>query len=504
MTTELVLGGTLQIRDEEKREIEALVLPWDTDAETSRGLERFEKGAFDGVDPASFTLRQFHQDPPTGRGISLSEEDDGLHMAFRVAKTQAGDEQLELVRSGVTPGVSIGFNDGKHDRRRMADGRMQWIHKGVKVDGVLEVSTTYKPAFSQSAVLQVRESEVAEETVPETVEQSPAAPVSDDRIEAVLTRLDKIDERQRAFQVAAPAVAESHTMEKRTLEFQTRELAEVVTTGNEGVVPDALVNRVIGRITSGRPFLNAMTQIPAPAAGTSIVLPRITQNPLVAKPEAEKDEVASRATVIDTVDFPMETYAGAGDLSLQLIRRSSPEFLGLWLELLAEQYANVTDNAALDDLLGTAAVVEGTGTFDVETDSFGEAFTNTTTATSGTMKPNRIILSTTALVQFMNARSPSGGGGTFLYPSLSAISGFSAGGGNELGITLQPVWDPNLDDEAVDIIIGPSAGFIWCEDGAFQLVADVPSKAGRDVGLAGFCWWAPIYPAAFTTYVVAT
>ena len=48
MTNELVLGGTLQIRDEAKREVECFVLPWETDAETERGLERFEKGSFAG------------------------------------------------------------------------------------------------------------------------------------------------------------------------------------------------------------------------------------------------------------------------------------------------------------------------------------------------------------------------------------------------------------------------------------------------------------------------
>src|SRR5688572_6055638 len=121
MTTELVLGGTLQIRDEEKREVDCFVLPWNTDAETARGLERFEKGSFDGIDPSRFVFRQRHQDPPTGRGISLSEEDDGLHMAFKLARTAAADEQLELIREGIEAGVSVGFEDGKYDRKRLAD-----------------------------------------------------------------------------------------------------------------------------------------------------------------------------------------------------------------------------------------------------------------------------------------------------------------------------------------------------------------------------------------------
>ena len=122
-------------------------------------------------------FRQRHQDPPTGKGIELSEQDDGLHMAFKIAKTAAGDEQLELIREGVEAGVSVGFEDGKYDRKRMDDGRMQYRHKRVNETGQLEVSTTWKPAFRQAAVLQLREVEAMAEDQeqPEATEQAPTA-----------------------------------------------------------------------------------------------------------------------------------------------------------------------------------------------------------------------------------------------------------------------------------------------------------------------------------------
>jgi HK97 family phage prohead protease len=515
MPNELTLQGTLQIRDEDKREVECFVLPWDTDAETARGLERFEKGSFEGIDPSRFVFRQRHQDPPTGRGIELSETAEGLTMAFKIAKTAAGDEQLELIREGVEAGVSVGFEDGKFDRKKAADGRMQWFHKRVNETGQLEVSTTWKPAFSQAAVLNLREvHDVADEQEADvaTTEQ-PAAPVAtfsepqaiSDLRDALMSRLDKLDQKQQQFAVAAIAngAPKAASQFVRNVDIQIRELAEVVTGTNLGVVPDAFSSEVIGRIDEGRPFLNTTRQVPTPPAGMNLVLPKITQTPLVGAQAAEKDEVASRATAITTVDFPLVTYAGAGDLSIQLIKRSSPDFLALWTGLLADAYALATEDAAVDSLLAETVVVEGTGTFDVETDSLGEAFGNTIAA-NRSLKPNRIWMSTTALIQFVNARSPSGGGGEPLYPSLSAIGGFSAGGTNPLGFQLQPVWVPALDNEVVDIIIGPSNGFLWAEDGTYQLTADVPAKAGRDVGIVGMLFFAPVYPAAFTTYVVAT
>ena len=512
MPNQLQLDGEIQTLDEDQRLIRARVVPWGLEAQTQRGVETFEKGAFEGIDPGRFLLRQRHQDPPTGRGVELEEKDDALYMAFRVARTAAGDEQLTLARDGIETGVSVGWEDGEVERKQRPDGRMHYNHKRVSESGVLEVSTTYKPAFRQeSQVLQVLERDT--ETVTDPIAEAPVPAVSEavspselnqlqQAQEAMLAQLAELRELQSARNVMVPQAEEQRT--QREVVLQVRELAEVITTPNTGVLPNTLSSEMLGRITAGRPFLNSTREIPPPPAGVTLLFPKITQHPTVAKQAAEKDELSSQATAISTVNFPMETYGGAGDLSMQLIQRSSPQFLSLWLELLGEQYANVTDNAAVDDLLGESAVVEG-GEFDPSAPVLGGAFTNTITATNATMRPDRIWLSTAALVAFMDAREPAGGGGRPLYPNLAGIgSDVVAPDGSNVQIRLQPVWVPALDDEAVDLIIGPSRGFVWAEDGTYTLQADVPAKFGRDVGLAGMIWFAPIYPAAFTSYTLAS
>lgn len=512
--TELVRAGEIVAFDEDQRELTMRVVPWDTDALTNRGYERFEKGAFADIDPGRFVLRQRHADPPTGRGTELEEADDWLNMKFKVARTLAGDEQLALVRDGVETGVSVGFEDGIFEIGKAEDGKKRITHKHVNPEGMLEVSTTYIPAFREAAVLQVREKETMAEsnTLEATEIVSPPAPpvVTFDRnmladLEATLvSRIDRLEEKQAAMLLNAPPAEGSARAELvRVVKLEIRELEDVITTGNEGVVPDSFTSEMLGRVDVGRPFLNGTRRLPTPATGTRLIVPRLVTGPLVDEQESEKAELASRATVIDTVDFGMITVGGAGDLSMQLIKRSSPEFLGLWLALLGDAYAIDTDNRAVDALLAEAAVVEG-GDFDPANPQLGGAFTNAVTATNRTMTPDRIFLSTAAIAAFMDATEPAGGGGRPLYPGIASIAGIGGNGSIPGAFTLQPVWVPALDDEAVDIIVGPSGAFAWSEDGTYTLQADVPSKFGRDVGLAGMIWFAPLYPAAFTTYELAS
>jgi hypothetical protein len=72
--------------------------------------EAFARGATAGLNPERVTLESTeHKGKLVGRGVTVEDRPEGLHMALRVAKTPAGDELLELARERVLTSMSIVF-----------------------------------------------------------------------------------------------------------------------------------------------------------------------------------------------------------------------------------------------------------------------------------------------------------------------------------------------------------------------------------------------------------
>jgi len=518
----------VEVRSESDREIGIVFMKYGEIGRTESGLEMFEAGAFAGTDPTSVILRAEHEGPPAGRGLALEERADKAIFIAKVAPTARGDELMTLAREGYFKGASPSFVPVEKGTTYRNVGRER-VAVRQRVD-LREISVTWRPTYAGTEVLYARsqmeaptqEDPVTDETANAAEEtQQPQSsgerPTDPHVISDIRNRLELMEARsQTATDAVIPVGEEPKTIPTKgewmqaslTLmdggelhPLQKRTLADNIAEDNPGFIPVAFSNELIGIIDPNRPFMESTTRIQMPAAGLQISYPRLTQRPLVAEQTTEKTEVASRKVTTDRITKDIRTFAGAGDLSIQILRRSSPEFLSAYLELLAEAYATVTEDAAVDALLA-ASPSAGTGQFEADAPEFAEAFENAA-AVGRSLKPDRIWLSTTALGLFIDAKNPSGGGGQPMYPSLVGL-GSLGGGGSSLGLQLQPVWVPALDNEAVDVIIGPSRGFAWAEEGTFTLQADVPGRLGRDVALGGFVVFAELYPAAFTTYVIAT
>ena len=513
----------IEVRDASERIIRMRIAPWEKPVISRAGPEVVMRGAFDDVDPTKVVLRLEHENPPAGKGLTYSNEADGAYMEFRVAKTQRGDDILALIDDGITTGVSVGYEDapGGIQHYRSQGKSLRVVHRG----NLREVSTTWRPTWKEAEVLSVRSTE-GDTSMADPVADATPAPAPSPAVDispimkqleqmaggsaALAEKIEKLEERSRQEIVipsrpqAESKVDRGQWMEvvvkmlsgERVPEMQLRALDDIITTDNIGVVPDAVLNEVVGIIDTSRPFLNSTRRVELPSSGMSITVPVIETRPETGVQAEEKDDIASNQTSITSDSFDAVTVAGGGDLSLQLLKRSSPAFLGLYLELLTESLNLNMEKLAL------AALYTGDtpgGTLDPDNANFGTAWKN---GAAVRVPPDTLWLSSTGVAQFIDAKAS--GTNAPLYSTIQA--GFTAGAGPAGTISgLRPVYVPAMDSVGdVDAIVGPSRGFAWTEDGKYTLQVDVPAKAGRDVALVTIAWFMPLYPSAFTTYQISS
>lgn len=533
--------SSVTVRDAERREIDVRLFPFNRTISVRGQAEEFAPGSTLGIpNDALFLMGLEHSAQlgigsdgtptlkriPAGRSIRVWEEADAPYATFKVARTQAGDEIIALAEDGIIRGVSVEMDPARNvvEKVKRTGRTISRITRAALTGAVL----TYRPAYGeQAAVLAIRSQEdtVSDETtapavVPAMSQEDRNALVAaiaqqtNNNFDAVMGRLEALELRDRQDIVLPATRADDENRVTKGDWFrlwirtqlgevisqaEMRTIDDVVTSDNLGVVPPAYLTEIIGVIDASRPFLGSTRRLDLPNAGMTVTVPKINQRPEVGIQDPEKEEVASRKTLIGVENFDFVSIAGAGDLSIQILRRSSPSFLGLWLELLGEAYAQFAENVALDALANAMGGWNQGDPMDPESLSLGAAFV----ASFDAMRrpPDTIWLSTEAVGEFIDAKA--NGTNAPLYSSITT-SATAAGGITGVISGLRAVHVPTLDQHGAFAIVGPSAGFAWIEDGPLTLQADVPHLAGRDVGIVGLLAPVPWYPDAFTLYNVAS
>jgi hypothetical protein len=138
------------------RTLAGLVVPYGVEVDVGAYRERFTLGAFADADPAQVPLTAPHPRDggtlPIGITTELAEHPDGLHGAWRVSKTQLGDEVLELVRDGAVSGLSVGFVPDPATDRWSAD-RTRVERRHALLDHVAVVRS---PAYPDARIASLR------------------------------------------------------------------------------------------------------------------------------------------------------------------------------------------------------------------------------------------------------------------------------------------------------------------------------------------------------------
>ena len=539
-----------------KRQIGLRVVPYNVVAHhPSYGALMFEPGAFGSIEPRDVRLRMDHEDPPTGIGINVTDRPDALFMGFQLSKTQRADEQLTLAKDGVSRGTSPGYAEliGRPKVRHINGENVKVYPPGSVV--LRELSTTWIPTFEGDGVaymLHKQQEAGGAAQMAESTEHAPAVGAqitqiidydrlaqstagaiglalakereagAESKIESLLTKFDEMVELQRAnFKVPQgetrkPLLRDWVQITLRRMRGESipptviKELAldDVVTTEQPGLVPTVFTPDYDDLINQDRPFLRSTRQIAPPSSGTSMVLPIITTRAVAGTQASslEKGELTTTATKVGTATFAYQAVFGGADISIQFINRAEASFFDLLTGDMGMAYALDCDSKGITSLLtqwtdsasATHVPVDG-GVLDPEDLSLGAAWK--TSISVYKRGPDTIWLSSTAVAAFIDAKAPLTNA-----PLYSNLAGnFTAGTGTGGTISgLRPIYVPALDTSAVDVIVGPSRGFVWSEDPARTLQADVPSNAGRDIALVGGIFPGPRYSDAYTTFTVAS
>lgn len=158
--------------DDEGRTIEGMIVPWDTPARVLKpiaGWESYRRGALDkslseAKRPIPLLVRHSETEPAAVI-VGTDNQERGQFAVFRALRTRAGDDALELIRSGLYTGLSIGgwAVPARTVIKRGARGE-QMIERGeIRLDHVGLVRT---PAFEDAQVMALRAEDFEEYDAP--------------------------------------------------------------------------------------------------------------------------------------------------------------------------------------------------------------------------------------------------------------------------------------------------------------------------------------------------
>jgi phage head maturation protease len=508
-----VADAALMVRDEPAREIDLRIMPWGEIGQTAQGPERFRRGAFRGVDPATVTLEAIgaHAAEPgvrlAGRGIAIDERDDAAYMTFRVSRTRDGDELLELGRDGVYRGASIVFAEMPGGSLRGRDGVTERSRVDLRRVGVVE-----RGAYPSAGVLAVRsedampsnETPVPEpEPVPTPVPNPEPEPVPPGLRVDVLGRMEELRTdlvgRMAVLEAGGRpgsphllgryasfgAYADAAYLDPELAPLLGRVLADQLTTDNPGVIPPSWATEVAGILARPRPAITALGG-PASLGDSGMELdwpyldPALNLDTIVAKQAAEKTQIASVKVKILKGSQPIDTYAGGSDVSYQLIRRSKPSYREAYLRILAIAYARATEAAFEAQLLavaGSSLVLTAAANADAVR---AFLFAASSLVEDATGAPATVdLVSPTEFARL--------GGLAGLYPSAygtSNIPGTAQASTLAINISGLPiVRAPFLPGNTH--IVTNDEGASWHEDGPFPISAEDVAKLGQNVAIWG-------------------
>jgi len=351
-----VHGGT-------RTTLSGMVVPWGQEFVRMGGVRfTFVKDSVRLPDDLSTVklLVQHDDERPVGYATEAESTDEGLRMTFALPTDHARSADL---LAEVEANLRDGFSVGVEPDQAVIDAAWNiWLDgeqdEPINMTGDLrEVSSVSIPQFNSARAenrrtpvltLSAGNNENGATTVETTTPEVPTVDLS-----ALATREDMaaLESRLSALAPTAPAqtlsvrdafVAQLTASQERR---QVLALADVVSSGNAGVLPPSWSSEVRNYVDAQRYMFGMLGSIGFPTTGYTLTIPKVTQQAKVGPRGTEKTEVPSQAVTTSSDTYTAAWFAGAVDIALELIWQSDPSVYGIVVESILSDYAVVTDQA---------------------------------------------------------------------------------------------------------------------------------------------------------------
>jgi len=461
--------------DTETRIIEGRVVAFNETGNTSAGLTQFAENSIDFA-PVKLLL-EHDKTRPIGKSISFEHVDGAVIGKFKLANTTAASDALEEAATGLRSAFSVGV---------MVDA---WDVKDnvnvVTASKLVEVSLVTDPAIKSATVQRVAasEQETKEEgstmTNPEVeevktdveveVEASEAPAVAAQPVTYTKPRLNfnKVDYLVNSIKAAAYNDAEARN-------YVTA--ADDNTTNNAGLIPTPQLGEVINPLsTSNRAFIDAISRGTLPAAGMTFEIPKLTVVPTVDE-VAEEDPTPETGMENEFLSVPVRKFSGGQTFSLELLDRSSPEFLSELVRQMELAYELATEKYVMETIANNG-ILAATGQANSATGLLGYVSEAAASVYDNSLGFARsLVVSTKQWANIMgyndagrpiyNAIAPSNAAGVVTPQSLRGnVAGL------DLYVTRQAIGSGSPLDQTADysmVILNPEA-YTWYESPRLRL-----------------------------------
>jgi len=508
---------TLTAADSESRVIAGRIVAWNSPGNTSAGMTEFLPNSITFGKNIKLLL-EHERSAPIGKMMSWSEDEYGITAEFKIAPTTAGNDALVEASIGLRDMFSVGVSVDSWENKEgvMAINASKLVEVSLVTDGAIPGSVVEKVAAADN---QDKVSPLANPEGEETKTQPEGEAMSAETVsEAVTTETVEAAKAETTVSAYAPVAYATPRVDTNVTagQFAKAQIAalrgdsdaralvaalSVATVAeNTGMVPPTYLKDVIGIIDSTRPFIDSIERAALPASGMKVFTPKLGAQAIVGL-TAEGAEFASQDTAVTFQEDTVVKFAGAGVLDVELIDRSDPSFLDLYIRELAASYAQQTDAYALGLARDTAVGSSGSTINKAIADGISDSYNVMRSV------PNRLLVAPTGAgsISFADLL---GGEDDNKRPLFAAAAPQNAAGLISQGSTngtvsgLSLVVDPNYTGDKFALVY-PSTAMRFHESAQIQLRSNIVANGQLEIGLYGYACVVNRYPTAFRKLTVA-